>query len=132
MYTLPEIFDQAILLGSRDITKIPNGYSVIHQGMKIQMFNDRIEILDMNRGGDYYKVIKEEHYKVFFKYGWEIACLKMVTINCLHKLDLIEERIKNEVNTRKNDKHIQNLKTKREILLNKYTTYTQKINLLKL
>jgi hypothetical protein len=132
VYTLPEIFDQAMLLGSRDVSEIPNGYSVIHHGMKIQRFSDRIEILDMNRGGDYYKVIQEEHYEVFFKHGWEIACLKMVAINCLHKLDLIEERIKKEVNTRKNDKHIQNLKTKREILLSKYTSYAQRINLLKL
>ena len=42
-------------------------------------------------------------------------------MNCKRKLDLIEERIKREVNTRKNDKHIQRLKTSRENLLIKYS-----------
>tara|TARA_R100000935_G_C2805670_1_gene152541 strand:- start:160 stop:558 length:399 start_codon:yes stop_codon:yes gene_type:complete len=128
MYTLSEVFDQAISNDKSLITKIPLEYSVIHQGMKIQRFSDRIEILDMNRGGDYYKVVEPEHYEMFFKYGWVIACLKMILKNCLHKLNLIEERIKNEVNTRKNDKHIQNLKNKREMILNKYTSCKQKLN----
>jgi hypothetical protein len=48
--------------------------------------------------------------------------------NCVHKLGIIEERIKKELNTRKNDKHIQNLKTRRETLLNKYAQLKQKLN----
>ena len=64
MYTLQEVFAQAMASSNIDITEVPNGYSVIHQGMKIQMFTDRIEILDMNRGGDYYKVIEDQHYEV--------------------------------------------------------------------
>ena len=48
--------------------------------------------------------------------------------NCLHKLNIIENKIKTELNTRKNDKHIQNLKTRRENLLNKYTNLKTEFN----
>ena len=41
---------------------------------------------------------------------------------------LIEERIKKEVNTRKNDKHIQNLKNKREKALQKHAELKLKLN----
>jgi len=51
--------------------------------------------------------------------------------NCLYKLDIIENNIKTEVNTRKNDKHIQNLKNSREKILNKYTINKRKLNKLK-
>ena len=39
-----------------------------------------------------------------------------------------ENKIKTELNTRKNDKHIQNLKTRRENLLNKYTNLKTEFN----
>ena len=132
MYTLQEVFAQAMASSNIDITEVPNGYSVIHQGMKIQMFTDRIEILDMNRGGDYYKVIEDQHYEVFYEYGWEVACLHMVIINCLHKLELVEQKIKSEVNTRKNDRHIHKLKNKRESLMTKSTSDRKKLNSLTL
>ena len=44
------------------------------------------------------------------------------------KLKLIQEKIKQEVNTRKNDKHIQNLKNRREKILQKYTERKIKFN----
>jgi hypothetical protein len=56
----------------------------------------------------------------------------MVKINnCIHKLKIIEENIKTEVNTRKNDKHIQNLKNRREKILQKYTINKNKLNQIK-
>ena len=45
---------------------------------------------------------------------------------------MIEKKIQNEVNTRKNDKHIQNLKTRRENILLKYTDLRNKLNQVKL
>jgi len=47
--------------------------------------------------------------------------------NCLHKLQLIEDKMRLEVNTRKNDKFIKNLKTKREYILQRYSYYTKKL-----
>ena len=48
----------------------------------------------------------------------------------MFKLKLIEKKIQTEVNTRKNDKHIQNLKKRRENVLKKY--YKTKRKLLKI
>ena len=51
-------------------------------------------------------------------------------LNCKRKLNLIEQRIKKEVNTRKNDKHIQKLKATRENLLVKYSKRNKQLNLI--
>ena len=45
----------------------------------------------------------------------------------MYKLKIIEHRIKQEVNTRKNDKHIQNLKNRREKNINKIYSSQKKI-----
>tara|TARA_R100000935_G_C2818052_1_gene158282 strand:+ start:686 stop:1087 length:402 start_codon:yes stop_codon:yes gene_type:complete len=128
MYSLEEILNQAIKDEKGVVSEMPIGFNIISKGIKIKKFSDRIEILDMNRGGDYYKEIDPLNYKIFYEQGWKIGCLRMAIINCVFKLKLIEEKIKTEVNTRKNDKHIQNLKNKRERILIKYTTNKNKLN----
>ena len=58
----------------------------------------------------------------------EAGTIKLSISNCKHKLELIEDKIKTELNTRKNDKHIQNLKSRREALLQKYANLKIKLN----
>ncbi len=127
-FSLNEIFNQAVSKTNAVVTEMPLGINVIYLGIKIQKFEDQIQILDLNKGGSYYKLIDPAHYQVFYDYGWKIGCLKMAIHNCVYKLELVEERIKTEVNTRKNDKHIQNLKNKREKLLQKHYAYNNKLN----
>jgi hypothetical protein len=129
MYNLKQVFIQAKLCNNSIQEDMPYGESVLSKGIKIQKFSDRIEILDLNRNGDYYKVIENDHYDFFYEYGWIIGCLKLNIENCLFKLKLIESKIKTEVNTRKNDKHIQNLKNKREAILIKYANKIKDLNL---
>ena len=129
MYNLNQVFIQAKSCNNSIQEDMPYGESVLSKGIKIQKFSDRIEILDLNRNGDYYKVIESDHYDFFYKYGWIIGCLKLNIENCLFKLKLIESKIKTEVNTRKNDKHIQNLKNKREAILLKYANKIKDLNL---
>ena len=111
MYSLKEILSQAV--GTTRVVKINNAppfsYNVIKMGVKIQKFPTRIEILNCSKGGSYYKECNDEEYSFFTEYGWDIGCVKLAIHNCIHKLSLIENKIKTEVNTRKNDKHIQNL-----------------------
>jgi hypothetical protein len=107
---------------------LPKGVSVIGHGVKLQKFSDKIEILNMGKGGDYFKECNDKEYQYFLDYGWKAGSIKLSMSNCVHKLGIIEERIKKELNTRKNDKHIQNLKTRRETLLNKYAQLKQKLN----
>jgi len=100
----------------------------MNSGAKIQKFPDKIEILNMVKGGDYFKECSEEEYEVFFQYGWSIGADNVMLNNYNFKLTLIQEKIKQEVNTRKNDKHIQNLKNRREKILQKYTERKIKFN----
>ena len=66
--------------------------------------------------------------EIFYKYGWSIGADNIMLNNYNFKLKLIQEKIKQEVNTRKNDKHIQNLKNRREKILQKYTERKIKFN----
>ena len=49
-------------------------------------------------------------------------------LNCKRKLNLVEYKMRMEVNTRKNDKHIQKLKNSRDKLLIKYSKQQKKLN----
>ena len=128
MYSLEEIWAQAIGDASAVRQRVPKGELIIGSGVRIQRFGDRIEMLNMNKGGDYYKILDEDEYNIFYHSGWKKGSVNLSISNCLFKLGLIEDKIKTEVNTRKNDKHIQNLKNRRENILNKYTKLKQKLN----
>ena len=132
MLTLIDIFNEAKADSRAIITRSLSREAVINKGCKIQRFRDRIEILNMGKGGDYFKVCTENEYKFFYLGGWKVGVLKLAISNCLHKLKIIKERIKKEVNTRKNDKHIQNLKNRRESILIKYTNLKKKLNQIKI
>ena len=127
MYSLKEILHQASEQNQAVISDQPVGFNVIKRGVKIQKFSDRIEILNTGKGGSYYKECTPIEYSYFYENGWNVCCVKLGISNCLHKLDLIETKIKNEVNTRKNDKHIKNLKNRREVALNKYAELQLKL-----
>ena len=128
MYSLEEIWAQANGDASAVRQRVPKGELIIGSGVRIQRFGDRIEMLNMNKGGDYYKILDEDEYNIFYHNGWKRGSVNLSISNCLFKLGLIEDKIKTEVNTRKNDKHIQNLKNRRENILNKYTKLKQKLN----
>jgi len=127
MYTLNEILHQARNQHGQVINEQSVGFNLIKMGVKIQKFNNRIEIMNTTKGGDYYSECTEIEYSYFYEGGWKVGCIKLGIANCLHKLGLIEIKIKNEVNTRKNDKHIQNLKNKREQALHKYSMLQLKL-----
>lgn len=128
MYRLDEIWEQAKGDANAVRQQMQKGDLIIGAGVRIQRFGDRIEMLNMNKGGDYYKVLDEDEYNIFHKDGWKKGSINLAISNCLFKLGLIEDKIKTEVNTRKNDKHIQNLKNRRENILVKYTKHKQKLN----
>jgi|TARA_B100001564_G_scaffold359669_1_gene382341 hypothetical protein len=128
MFKRTDIMKQALEDPKSIKNILPKGVSVIGRGVKIQQFDDEIQILNMGKGGDYFKECSDEEYVFFFEDGWRKGCTKVSMSNCLHKLSIIESRIKTELNTRKNDKHIQNLKNRRETLLIKYTNLKTELN----
>lgn len=128
MFKRKDIMTQALEDPKSIKNVLPKGVSVIGRGVKIQQFDDGIQILNMGKGGDYFKECSNEEYDFFYRDGWRKGCTQVSMSNCLHKLSIIESRIKTELNTRKNDKHIQNLKNRRESLLNKYTNLKSELN----
>ena len=128
MFKRKDIMTQALEDPKSIKNVLPKGVSVIGRGVKIQQFDDGIQILNMGKGGDYFKECSNEEYDFFYRDGWRKGCSQVSMSNCLHKLSIIESRIKTELNTRKNDKHIQNLKNRRETLLNKYTNLKTELN----
>ena len=59
------------------------------------------------------------------------GCVILAISNCVRKLKMIQQKMQEEVNSRKNDKFIKNLKTKREFVMKRYSYYTQKLIKLK-
>ncbi len=131
MRTLIEIYNEAKEDPRAIITEFSNRESIINKGCKIQKFSDRIEILNMGKGGDYFRICTKDEYDFFYIHGWKVGVILLALSNCQYKLDIIKERIKKEVNTRKNDKHIQNLKNRREAIMVKFTNYKRKLNQIK-
>ena len=127
-YNLEEVMQQALEDQKTIKSILPKGVSVIGHGVKLQKFSDKIEILNMGKGGDYFKECTPEEYEMFYERGWVEGSILLRMNNCVYKLKIIEDRIKTEINTRKNDKHIQNLKARRENLINKYSQLKQKLN----
>jgi|TARA_R100000988_G_C4000184_1_gene168491 hypothetical protein len=126
MYSLDQLFNQALQDNPIHIKK-ELGDSVINNGFKMQKFQSKIEILNCSRNGDYFQELNKNEYEMFLSNGWIKGCVIMNINNCLHKLKLIESKMRVEVNSRKNDKFIKNLKTKREYIMNRYSYYTKKL-----
>jgi hypothetical protein len=131
MYTIQEVYNQAIQDRTATKNTIGKATFIVKLGVKLQAFPSKIEILNCSKGGDYYQEMNEEEYSLFYINGWKKAILLVALSNCNHKLSLIESRMKTEMNTRKNDKHIQNLKTRRDNVLKKYAKHKIKLNQIK-
>ena len=128
MHSLESIFAEAVGVDVESSDTELDNDMVIRIGVKITKIKGLIKIINMSRGGSYYQECSADEYTLFHKYGWKQGCVHLALENCIYKLGLIEDRIKLEVNTRKNDKHIQKLKTSRENLLINYSKRQKQLN----
>ncbi len=126
MYNLHEVFSQALNDNGSVCMNMKGGTAIIKNGCKIQQMGDCIQILDM--GSEYYKEFTDDQYRVMLENGWKDGCYLLTIENCKVKLDLIEQSIRQEVNSRKNDKHIRHLKSRRENILKRFTKIKSKLN----
>ena len=111
-YTLKEIFKQA---KADEFSAVLDGEEFearILSGIRIEQNINTADTIIHNTtiGGDFYKEITDDEYEVFYQKGWRYAVFVLSLSNYRRKLKMIEEKIKREVNTRKNAKHIMNLK----------------------
>ena len=127
MYKLTDIFNQA----NTDEVSINIdgvGYEArLRQGIKITKEDNTFHIFNTTIGV-FYQEISEEQYQTFYEYGWVIGVHKLALINYKRKLRVVENKMRNEVNTRKNDKHIKTLKKARLSLIESYRKASNKLN----
>ena len=129
-YTLQEVFNQAN--SDNNIAKIESKCcdSVISKGVKIErdINTGEIVIYNTHLGGDFYKEIESNEYLFFEEKGWIYGKYVVSLSNYRRKLDVIEQRIRAEINTRKNGRYIMGLKDMREHYLLKFSQSSKIIN----
>ena len=108
-----------------EISHLMHGMSMI-----FDKYQKNVTILNTTLSVEYYKEIDKEEYILFNNMGWKMGVYHMALNNYKRKLEVIENLIKSEVNTRKNDKKMQALKQARMRFMNMYATVKKKINLL--
>ena len=96
-WELQLIFNEALEEEKSIVTRLNKGISIINNGIKFQKFSDRIEFMNMGKGGDYFKECTLEEYDYFYDYGLKGGILKVAMDNCLHKLEIIKQQIQTEV-----------------------------------
>lgn len=121
MYSLIDIYHQAIKDKRSSYRKDGGRESMISYGMMLNKYKDAITILNTTKSGGYYADATQDELDILFRNGWKKGVLMIAIKNYTRKLDVIEFKIKNEMNTRKNDKFIRGLKNSRDKLLLKYT-----------
>jgi hypothetical protein len=98
MYKLNDIFNQA----NTDEVSINIdgvGYEArLRQGIKITKEENIFHIFNTTIGV-FYQEISEEQYQTFYEYGWVIGVHKLALINYKRKLKVVEDKMRNEVNT---------------------------------
>ena len=128
MYKLTDIFNQADT-DEVSINIDGLGYEArLRQGIKITREGQDVQILNTTRGGLFYDEITSEEYQTFIEYGWVVGVYRLTLLNYKRRLELIERKMREEVNTRKNDKRIKSMKKIRTSILIDYRRVTKQIN----
>jgi hypothetical protein len=132
-YTIEEVLSQAIEDHYTSSLDNIGCIAKILYGIRIEQSKSSkvITIHNTTKGGDYYTVVNEEQTKLFLKKGWRFGVFSLALSNYRSKLDIIERKIREEVNSRKNAKHIQSLKTNRQRILNRFAKVSLKLNKIK-
>lgn len=98
------------------------GYKAyMYRGIKIVRIENDIRIYYGNLKAIDYIEIGLNEYEIFRTLGYRVGTHKIVQDNYRAQISIINEKIKEEVNTRNNKKHYNALKMRRDNLINKYS-----------
>jgi hypothetical protein len=122
---MEQIFNQAStdLLSTR--LKTPTSESYIYKGVKIVRDECDIRIYNTKFNGDYYQEISREEYEVFRINGWRVGCYLIATRNNRKALEIISEKIEQEIKTMSNTRHYNALVKYRDIVITRFVTTLQ-------
>lgn len=128
MFSIEEVHNQAY--NDSNAAKLQGwGYqSVSLRDVKIVKDDIYHTIEIFNTSKRYYVPISNSSMEVFKEYGWRYGTLYITLSNVRLKLDIVETSIRDEVNSKKTEKTIKQLKSKREDLMTEYTQLNNKLN----
>ncbi len=86
-----------------------NTECLVYKGFKIES-DSKHKIHIYKPKGEVYKELRKDEYDEICKHGWRKGVLILVLDSYHHKLSKISDNIRDEVNTRRNDKHLKSLK----------------------
>ena len=116
-----QIFEEAYNDGLSVRITTKDSVSLIFRGVKVENKDGKITIYNTNKGGDFYREITPEQYKVFAKNGFRQGVYDVCMENYKDTLKMLSVKIRNEVASRNNQKHYNLLKEYRTTVMNKIT-----------
>lgn len=116
-----EIYNQSYNDGLSIRITTKDSVSLVFRGVKVENKNDNIRILNMGKGGDFYREVTPEQYKIFFDKGFRQGVYEVNTSNYKDTLNTLSTKIRNEVASRNNLKHYNMLKEYRNTIMQKLT-----------
>ena len=129
MYSKEQVFQQALIDRESALLNSRLYQARLLRGIKIVRDNEtlEVEIFNTTIGGDFYTEITPEQYKLFLENGWKVGVYVISLSNYRRKLVRIEERIKNELSSRKNAKSIKMAKQRRLTILKNFSEVSNKL-----
>lgn len=133
MCTLEDIFKEAV--ADKDTVTLDGiGYEArMLYGIKISKDNYTQDIIiqECTYSGDYYTEICMRHYDLFLENGWKYALYVLSLNNLRLRLDEIGNKMRQEINSRNNEKYIKSLVQSKDNLETMYNKINSKLIKLK-
>ncbi len=133
-FKLDDIYSQATKDEYCSVLVSPKETSRMLYGIKIiqDKATGLISIYNTTTGGDYYTELTENEYKVFLENGWRYGVYVLSLSNYRRKLTIVNKRIQTEIGKRRtNIKNLESLQKSKTRILNRYSTFTKKLNKIK-
>ena len=128
MLSLKEVFDQATLDNRAASIKTPGYWSITRRNAKIVKDMASGDVILINSSKMMDEEVTDDEVKIFLKFGWKSGVYSLTLFNYRSKLNYIEAKIKDSINSNKSQKSIKDLKSKRDTLMAEYTQLNSKLN----
>jgi hypothetical protein len=119
---MEQVFKQASQDGLSTRLTTPESESYIYKGVKIIKDEDVVRVLNTKFNGDYYHEVTKDEYAIFEKNGWRVGCYIVATSNNRKALNMISEKIQEEIKTMKNLKRYNMLVKYRDTVIHRFVT----------
>ena len=128
MLSLKEVFDQAALDNRAASIKTPGYWSITRRNAKIVKDIASGDVILINSSKMMDEEVTDDEVKIFLKFGWKSGVYSLTLFNYRSKLNYIDGKIKDSINSNKSQKSIKDLKSKRDTLMAEYTKLNSKLN----